>query len=54
VGDSGRRDEGVRPAAVMDGGSVKSSVGRYFDARRSRLEGKTECGLVWPLCSYLL
>jgi hypothetical protein len=47
MGENGRRGEGVRPVAVMDGGGAKSSLGQHFDARRSMLEGKTECGRVW-------
>jgi hypothetical protein len=32
VGERGWRGEGVRLAAVMDGGGVKSSVGRHLEA----------------------
>jgi hypothetical protein len=34
VGERGRHGEGVRPAAVMDGGGAKSSVGWHMEARR--------------------
>jgi hypothetical protein len=32
VGKRERRGEGVRPAAVMDGGSMKSSVESHLEA----------------------
>jgi hypothetical protein len=34
VGERGWRGEGVRPAVVMDGGGVKSSVRWHLEARR--------------------
>jgi hypothetical protein len=42
----------------LDGGDLgwrlKVLNVRRFDARRSRLEGKTECGGVWPRCGCFL
>jgi hypothetical protein len=32
VGERGQRGDGVRPAAVMDGGGMKSSVGWQLEA----------------------
>jgi hypothetical protein len=34
MGERGWRGEGVRPAAVMDGGGMKSLVGWHLEARR--------------------
>jgi hypothetical protein len=34
VGERGRCGEGVRPAVVMGGGSMKSSVGWHLEAQR--------------------